>query len=194
MPHDTGEGSDDLLFQNFVSRLGQICDSRRGGYTVTAFVVLQHPDKVEYVFGSNRRNRVELETTRAYIRAILISLRESSDCEDDDKREEYLSSLLRDVLMFNCQRIRWYLNGLTDALEACISICETGSSSNSEFETCPLFNPPFLTSTRFKLYLDRKALSKCWNWFDMPIRVTSTTTNVSFTSPPSSQSQLPRLT
>jgi hypothetical protein len=85
MPHGTGEDSDELLFQNFVSRLGQICDSRPGGSTVTAFVVLQHPDKVEYVFGSNRRTHVELETTRGYINAILISLRQSSDCEDDER-------------------------------------------------------------------------------------------------------------
>jgi len=161
MPHGTGEDSDELLFQNFVSRLGQICDSRPGGSTVTAFVVLQHPDKVEYVFGSNGRKYVELETTRAYICAILTSLRESSDCEDDDQREEYLSNLLRDVLMFNRERIRCYLNGLTDALEACIAICETENSLKGELETFPLFNSPFLTSTRFKLYPGRKPLSKC---------------------------------
>jgi hypothetical protein len=86
---------------------------------------------------------VELETTRAYIGAILTSLRESSDCEDDDQREEYLSNLLRDVLMFNRERIRCYLNGLTAALEACIAICETKSSSNGEFETCPHLIPYF---------------------------------------------------
>ena len=160
MPHGTGEDSDELLFQNFVSRLGQICDSRPGGSTVTAFAVLQHPDKVEYVFGSNRRKYVDLEATRTYICTILTDLRESSDCEDDDEREKYLSNLLRDVLMFNRERIRCYLNGLTDALEACIAICETESSLKGEFKTCPLFNSLFLTSTRFKLYLDRKALSK----------------------------------
>ena len=160
MPHGTGEDSDELLFQNFVSRLGQICDSRPRGSTVTAFVVLQHPDKVEYVFGSNRRTYVDLEATRTYIRNILINLRESSDCEDDDQCEKHQSNLLREVLMFNRERIRWYLNGLTDALESCIAICETESSSKGEFKTCPLFSSPFLISTRFKLYLDRKSLSK----------------------------------
>jgi hypothetical protein len=161
MPHGTGEDSDELLFQNFVSRLGQICDSRPGGTTVTAFVVLQHPDNVEYVFGSNRRKYVDLETTRAYINAILISLRKSLDCEDDEEREGYLSDLLRDILMFNRERIRCYLNGLTEALEACIAIFETEGSSKSEFETYPpLFNSQFLTSTRFKLYLSRKALPR----------------------------------
>jgi hypothetical protein len=76
---------------------------------------------------------VELETTGAYIRAVLTSLRESSYCEDDDQREEYLSNLLRDVLIFNRDRIRRYLNGLTAALEGCIAICGTESSSNGEF-------------------------------------------------------------
>ncbi|KAE9362767.1 hypothetical protein N431DRAFT_357886, partial [Stipitochalara longipes BDJ] len=130
MPHGTGEDSDELLFHNFVSRLGQICDSRPRGSTVTAFVVLQHPDKVEYVFGSNRRTHVELETTRGYISAILTSLRESLECEDDNQRVEYLSKLLRDVLIFNRERIRSYLNSLTEALEACIANCETGNSLN----------------------------------------------------------------
>ena len=140
LPHVVGEDSDERLFHNFVSRLGQICDSRPGGYTVTAFVVLEHPDKVEYIFASNRRKKVELETTRAYIHAVLTSLRESSSCEDDDQREEYLSNLLRDVLMFNRERIRCYLNGLMAALEACIAICQTESSSTGEFKTWLLFN------------------------------------------------------
>ena len=86
---------------------------------------------------------MELETTRAYIRAILTSLRESAYCEDDDQREEYLSNFLRDVLMFNRDRIRRYLNGLTTALEACIAIREAESSSTGEFETCHLFYPCF---------------------------------------------------
>jgi hypothetical protein len=129
LPHSTGEDSDEKLFHNFVSRLGQICDSRPGGSTVTAFAVLQEPENVKYVFSSNRRRTVELETTRAYIRAVLTSLRGCSDCEDDDQREEYLSNLLRDVLTFNRERIHRYFNGLTDALEACIAICGTESSS-----------------------------------------------------------------
>jgi hypothetical protein len=135
LPHTAGEDSDEKLFHNFVSRLGQICDSRPGGSTVTAFVVLQHPDKVEYVFGSNRRKTVELETTRAYIRAILTSLKESSSCEDDDQREEHLSNLLRDVLVFNRERIHRYLSGLTAALEKCLAICGQESSPTGEFET-----------------------------------------------------------
>ena len=143
LPHSAGEDSDEQLFRNFVSRLGQICDSRPGGSTVTAFVVLQHPDKLEYVFGSNRRKNVELETTRAYIHAVLSSLRESSHCEDDDQREEYLSNLLRDVLMFNRERVQRYLKGLTAALEACITISVTESSSSGEFKICLLFHSLF---------------------------------------------------
>lgn len=132
LPPSAGEDSDEQLFRNFVSRLGQICDSRPGGSTVTAFAVLQHPDMVEYVFGSNnRRKTVELETTAAYIHAVLTSLRESSHCEDDDQREEYLSSLLRDVLMFNRERVQRYLRGLAAALEACIAISERESSPNA---------------------------------------------------------------
>ncbi len=185
LPHSAGENVEDL-FHNFVSRLGQICDSRPGGSTVTAFAVLQHPDKVEYVFGSNGRKTVELETTRAYIRAILTSLKESSSCEDDDQREEYLSNLLRDVLVFNRERIQRYLNGLATALESCIAICGKESSSAGEFETSLLFN--LLSNTnRLKLCLGRKSLSKCWSWLILPTIVIMTTTIVSFNDPPNSQ-------
>ena len=133
LPHGEGETSDEQSFHNFVSRLGQICDTRPGGYTVTAFVVLQHPDKVEYVFGSNRRKSVELETTKAYIRHILTTLRKSSDCEDDDRRDVCVSDLLRDVLTFNRERIQVYLKGLTGDFEACLAVYGTEISSTGKF-------------------------------------------------------------
>jgi hypothetical protein len=132
LSYNAGEDSDEQLFHNFVVRLGQICNSRPSGSTVTAFVVLQHPDKIEYVFASNRRTIVELETTKAYISAVLASLRDSSSCEDDDQREELLSHLLRDVLMYNRERIKCYLNGLTNDFEACIAICGTEGSPTGE--------------------------------------------------------------
>ena len=161
LPHSSAEGSDEDLFHNFVSRLGQICDSRPGGFTVTAFAVLQHPDRVEYAFGSNRRQPVELESTRAYIHAILTGLRKSSKCEDDDERERYLGDLLRDVLMFNRERVKRYLNGLTATLKFCIKICGEESSTAGELNTCLLFHPLFLMPTRLKLRLDRKTLPLC---------------------------------
>ena len=136
LPNITGEASDKDLFHNFVSRLGQLCDSRPGGSTVTAFAILQHPDKVEYIFASNRRTQVELETTTGYICAVLKSLRDSSNYEDDEQRERYLSSLLRNVLIFSRERIRCYLNGLTNALRTCIGLCGTG-----EFVICILVSP-----------------------------------------------------
>ncbi|KAK0610566.1 hypothetical protein B0T17DRAFT_118323 [Bombardia bombarda] len=131
LPHGGHQESDEQLFHNFVSRLGQICDSRKGigGSTVTAFAVLQHPSNSEFVFASNRRKTVELETVRAYIHSILISLREASNCEDDDEREEYLANLLRDVLIFCRERVKCYLKGLMDALKSCIAICERQGSA-----------------------------------------------------------------
>jgi hypothetical protein len=150
LPHSGGEGSDEDLFRNFVSRLGQICDSRPGGSTVTAFTILQHPDKIEYVFGSNRRTEVELETTKAYIRAVINSLRASSYSEDDQQREDCLSTLLRDILIFNRLRVQSYLNGLTTDLEACIAICGGESSFIGKFRTCHFIESAFLTSARFR--------------------------------------------
>lgn len=112
------------MFRNFVSKLGQICDARPKGFTVTAFVVLQFPDKVQYVFGSNQRPTVELEIVKGYICSILSSLRDMSMGEDDEERETFLAPLLRDILMFNRERIKSYINQLVRALETCIGICE----------------------------------------------------------------------
>ena len=123
------------LFHSFVSKLSQICDPRPGGFTVTAFTVLQLSDKVQYVFGSNQRTSVELETVRAYVSAILRSLKNLSTDEDDEQRDAFLSRLLRDVLSFNRERIKRHIDKLVKALEACITLCEhEGNTRDPGFE------------------------------------------------------------
>ncbi|KAH8666855.1 hypothetical protein BX600DRAFT_497583 [Xylariales sp. PMI_506] len=118
------------LFHYLVSKLGQLCDSRRGGYTVTAFAILQKFEKVEYVFASNKRTRTELETTKAYITSILESLRDGSS-EDGDEQRDIRAEILQDVLVFNYNRITAYLRNLKTALEQCIGLCEHESTNAS---------------------------------------------------------------
>lgn len=122
----TSDLDSEELFRNFVSKLAQICDWRPKGFTVTAFVVLQYPDRIQYVFGSNQRKPAELEAVQGYITSILRWLREKSS-EDDNERETALAQLLRDILIFNRERIRVYLKGLIAALESCIAICQNGA-------------------------------------------------------------------
>ncbi|KAL8377076.1 hypothetical protein RB595_007966 [Gaeumannomyces hyphopodioides] len=86
--HGSELDTPEQLFHNFVSRLGQICDSRPGGFTVTAFAVAQRPDsKVEYIFGSNTRSPIEGGCVKGYISSILESLRDAS--ESVDQRGEF---------------------------------------------------------------------------------------------------------
>lgn len=117
------EQEPDEMFRNFVSKLSQICDARPGGFTVTSFAVLQFPDKVQYVFGSNQRSTVELETVKAYISSILSSLRDISTSGENEEGEAFLAPLLRDILIFNHGRIKNYISKLVRALETCIAIC-----------------------------------------------------------------------
>jgi len=136
MQHGSGLSTPEQLFNNFVSRLAQICDSRPGGFTVTASVVLQRNDaKVEYVLGSNRRSPGDLGTLKGYVTSILESLQSVATCESGDREEELLSSLLREILRFNRDRVKNYLKRLTESLEICLNLCEKEDSSQGELGT-----------------------------------------------------------
>ncbi|KAH8880810.1 hypothetical protein GQ53DRAFT_889572, partial [Thozetella sp. PMI_491] len=116
-------------FHHFVSRLGQICDARPGGHTVTAFTVIQRVDKIQYVFGSNRRKHAELESVKGFVGSILKTLHGAFMCENDEESEEMTDNLLRDVLLFNRDRVKRYLKGLNEALVACIDLCRKDNTS-----------------------------------------------------------------
>lgn len=59
-PEVTTPRSRKQTYYCFVHQLVRICDSRRGGATVTAFAVLQ-PGSVQYRFGCNERNAAALK-------------------------------------------------------------------------------------------------------------------------------------
>jgi hypothetical protein len=122
------------LFKGFVSKLGQICDSRPAGLTVTAFTVLQLPDKVQFVFGSNQRRPAELEIVKGYISFMLSSLKNVSTGEDDEQRGVLIARLLREILSFNLLRIKRYRNGLVEALKECVKLCGNGGTAVCEFQ------------------------------------------------------------
>ncbi|KAL8296114.1 hypothetical protein RB601_003646 [Gaeumannomyces tritici] len=146
--HGSELDTPEQLFHNFVSRLGQICDSRPGGFTVTAFAVAQRPDsKVEYVFGSNTRSPIEGGCVKGYISSILESLRDAS--ESVDQRGEFVSGLLREVLTFNRDRVKCYLNGLTNALKTCLDVCEKEGSPQALIQQ-PIFGEMLTSVLRAK--------------------------------------------
>jgi hypothetical protein len=117
----------------FVNKLAQICDSRRGGKTVTAFAVLQS-GSVEYRFGCNDVNASRLASVRQYITGLLNMLGQAS--ADDikqalaDPHTPLFSQLLREIVQFNRPRIERYVAVLAGSLEICID--QTRSEEESD--------------------------------------------------------------
>ncbi|KAK0666630.1 hypothetical protein QBC41DRAFT_148077 [Cercophora samala] len=116
-------------FACFVNKLSQVCDSQRGGDTVTAFAVLQ-TGSIEYRFTSNQRTPDEFELTKRYVETILTTLGEAQDNVIRDARDkaedcEIFSTLIREVLQFNRPRIMEYHieHQFAKHLDFCIEAC-----------------------------------------------------------------------
>ncbi|KAK4664086.1 uncharacterized protein QC763_500040 [Podospora pseudopauciseta] len=93
----------------FVNKLSQVCDSERGGDTVTAFSVLQ-PDIIEYRFTSNSRTEISFQTTTRFVTKLLNTLGGISGPELQEARRNGEDSLLfltlmQQILEFNRPRI-----------------------------------------------------------------------------------------
>ncbi|KAK4173522.1 hypothetical protein QBC36DRAFT_293307 [Triangularia setosa] len=123
-------------FSCFVNKLSQVCDSQRGGNTVTAFAVLQ-TGSIEYRFTSNQRTLAEFESTTRYVKNLLGILGGAQDNVIHEARQtpedcQIFSTLIREVLQFNRPRITEYHieHQFAKNLDFCISAC-----SGSEFGT-----------------------------------------------------------
>ncbi|KAK5661878.1 hypothetical protein OQA88_9986 [Cercophora sp. LCS_1] len=107
----------------FVNKLAQICDSKRGGDTVTAFAVLQ-PNSVEYRFASNGRKASELKKVKAYITDILTVLDRAPQRDIALAATKHKGSLFSDVLVkiivFNRRRLECYIRALQADVSKCI--------------------------------------------------------------------------
>lgn len=118
VPHDLSWHPNDPLdktFKDFVNRLCQFCDVKRGGDTVTAATVLELKNGIQYRFACNRRNPTQLSKARDYVIDLLGTLRDATST-DADLRFRLLSK----VLGFCRDRVQFYLRHLKDASRACI--------------------------------------------------------------------------
>lgn len=120
-------GAEDL-FRSFVSRLGQICDARPGGSTVTAFAVLQSPDKVQFIFASNGRRNNDLKMSKAHVEGVLETLSSMRDVEDTKTMNDMRMGLFYDILCFNRIRVTLYVNALVSSLKDCIEVLDTSEN------------------------------------------------------------------
>ena len=118
-------------FYCFVDKLGHICDSRKGGKTVTAFAILQ-TGRIEYRFTSNRRKTSELAAVRHYITGILISLGDETaeEIKDALKRRgsPLFTQILGKIIRFNRPRVEYYARTARTQLGFCADEIELDNS------------------------------------------------------------------
>ncbi len=122
--------SPELAFHNFVNKLGQLCDSERDGNTVTAFVVLHFPDRIQYRFASNNQEEDGLARAKAFITYVLQTLGGA----DGDELRDMTSHLLRKSLSFIRPRAGAYVKLLKKQAALCIEACTREGTEDCEFK------------------------------------------------------------
>ncbi|KAK0712530.1 hypothetical protein B0T26DRAFT_339404 [Lasiosphaeria miniovina] len=129
---DTTEGkSFQGIYFCFVNKLGQICDFKRGGDTVTAFAVLQ-PGSIEYHFTMNKASAGILQTVTTYVEGILETLNSTSDevVMTADQNSPIFIDIRRRVIRFNRPRIRWYIKQISKYVGLCINSSDADGTSD----------------------------------------------------------------
>ncbi|TDZ14250.1 hypothetical protein Cob_v012763 [Colletotrichum orbiculare MAFF 240422] len=135
-PNDNSEPGENpnKVLECFINKLAQVCDNRQGGDTVTSLAILELPDKVMYIFASNRRSAAEGEKVREFIFKLLFYVSEmaakSPPVEDDD-RSKFFGTLLRNILNFNYERIGAYAKGIGKRLVQCLRDCTRTSERDT---------------------------------------------------------------
>ncbi|KAK3379654.1 hypothetical protein B0T24DRAFT_569852 [Lasiosphaeria ovina] len=124
-------------YRCFVDKLSQICDSERGGETVTSFGVLKlDKDKVQYWFASNQRNTAELGVVEDYITDIFQTLSNSSRSDVKlaiaNPRRSLYSDILTRIIRFNRGRMELYVERLCKELEICLDDIDDAYDSLDE--------------------------------------------------------------
>jgi hypothetical protein len=114
-------GSAEQTFKCFVNRLAQVCDSIRGNNaaTVTGIAVLEEPEGIHYIVGTNGRKKEELKNVEDFVKQLLKIISKPME-----RNTTMISSTRREalwhILRFNKHRIKYYLTGAVNHLEGCI--------------------------------------------------------------------------
>lgn len=116
----TGDTSLEANFKDFVNRLSQFCDVKLGGDFVTAFTVLEFPDRIQYRFACNRTNKEQLEKTAAFVSDLLVTLRHV--VQSSPPPPVGLEQILLEKVLAHCRmRVRSYLRAFKAACRECIA-------------------------------------------------------------------------
>ncbi|KAM0343205.1 hypothetical protein ACHAPU_008798 [Fusarium lateritium] len=161
-------------YHSFLHKLASICDSKKGGKTVTSITVLDEEDNFAYVFGCNQVYGKDLDGTQHFITTLLKKLSGTHKLGQEEKRGVE-KDVLRMILAFNSPRISLYLSELkgntsvANALRTLDSAIEDITfkglneeqyldSYNSLYQALRAFSTTTTTQ-----YIDERANSGCFN-------------------------------
>ncbi|KAL6696935.1 hypothetical protein J3F84DRAFT_347945 [Trichoderma pleuroticola] len=113
--------SAEQTFKCFVNRLAQVCDNRRGdnGSTVSGIAVLEGPEGVHYIIGSNNRKLSKLPDVKLFVEQLLEIVAKSTGQPTSNGSQVHREALWH-VLKFDGNRVRFYLTNTIAYLEECI--------------------------------------------------------------------------
>ena len=115
--------TEEQRFHQFVHKLAGVCDSTRGGKTVTSFAVLEHEDRFVYVFGCNQVCSLDLVKTQKFVTELLDTLSGFHQL-DEAARGPVRRAVLEMILAFNMPRLDIYLKSFKGQLKECLEYCE----------------------------------------------------------------------
>lgn len=115
--------TEEQRFHQFVHKLSGVCDSTRGGKTVTSFAVLEHEDRFVYVFGCNQVCSLDLVKTQKFVTELLTTLSGFHQL-DETAQDPFRRAVLEKILTFNVPRLDIYLKSFKGQLGECLQFCK----------------------------------------------------------------------
>ncbi|SPJ72338.1 uncharacterized protein FTOL_02066 [Fusarium torulosum] len=122
--------NEEQKYHYFLNRLASICDSTKGGKTVTSITILDGEDKFTYAFGCNQVTTTDLHETRDFLTALLKKLSGTHRLGQEETRSVE-KDVLKMILTFNSPRISCYLGELKKNIGRCLEYCERQTSANA---------------------------------------------------------------
>ncbi|KAL7930762.1 hypothetical protein V8C35DRAFT_312156 [Trichoderma chlorosporum] len=114
--------SAEQTFKCFVNRLAQVCDNLRGenGATVSGIAVLEEPEGVHYIIGSNNRKASKLREVELFVEQLLNIIAKPTGRNTDSGLPAQREALWH-ILDFNRNRVSFYVANTAEWLGECIS-------------------------------------------------------------------------
>ena len=106
-----GRGNPEDVFRRFVNSVALLCDTEKGGNTVTAVTVLADPPT--YLFSSNKRSDSEMDKLKTFLETVLRGVDSSGPSPDS-------SVVLRKAVVHCKPRVQFYIQRLQANIISCL--------------------------------------------------------------------------